>query len=88
MTWEGVDESEGSDLEVVVAAEVLARLQEGRVELRRLGTRVLLGPEEDVLLQRVRGDVGAVHNHVVKAHAADLRDLLLREDPATKEVSA
>lgn len=72
-------------MEVIVSAENFARLHHGSVELGRLGARVAVHPEEDLLLNLSRPDSSRVDDDVVQPDRSDGFDLLLGEYPGANE---
>nr|CAD7199333.1 unnamed protein product [Timema douglasi] len=65
---------------VIKASEVLARLQETVVQLKRLRAGVPLPPEENILLDLFGLDVRAFHDDVIQVDVTDLFDFFFGEN--------
>lgn len=73
-----------TNLEIIVVHVVLARLQDGGVELHGLRTRIVFHPIEDILLYVARFDRGTINDDVPQGYFADLCYFLLGEHSGSR----
>lgn len=80
----GIYECHFGSGEIIIAAQVVARLQFSCVQLHWLRTRVAVAPHEHVLLNFIMVYACAVYNDVPQADLSELIDFLLRKNAGMK----
>lgn len=73
--------------EIIIATQVVARLQFGCIELKWLGTWIAVAPHKHILLNFIVVYARAVHNDVPQADLSKLSYFLLRKNSENKIIN-